>query len=83
MALLPPCQETLKLHMLRSNFIAREWRNAHINTFNIGEISDHGWTNNNEPQWVKAVIPEDVEDIFLSYNEENYQEDSDDSDCDD
>ena len=24
MALLPPCQETLKLHILRSNFIARE-----------------------------------------------------------
>ena len=77
-----PCQQTLKLHILRSNFIAREWRNAHINIFDIGKSCDYGWTNTNEPKWVEAVMPEDVEELFLSHDEENYQEDSDDSDCD-
>lgn len=66
MALLPPCQQTLKLHILRSNFIARQWRNAHIITSDIGDITDCGWTNTNEPKWAEIVMPEDVKELFFA-----------------
>lgn len=62
MSLLPPCQQTLKLHILRSNFIAREWRSAIVISYEAGNIVGNGWTESLELRWLEKVMPDDVQE---------------------
>ena len=86
-ALLPPCAKTLKMKLLRSQYVARLWANA-TNAFPTAGMSpcDYGWALDSElrltPQWFEGKeLPDDP---FQKPNEEtgpltNVEEEVDDS----
>jgi hypothetical protein len=84
MSMLPPCQQTLKLHILRSSFIAEEWRSAVESSHDTGNILENGWTESMELRWPETVMPEDVRELFVDNASEEFMGDSDDeSDAED
>ena len=82
-SLLPPCQHTLRLHILRSNFIAREWRSAVLCSYEAGNIADNGWTESLELRWLEKVMPDDMQELFIDHDCEDFVGNSDESDTED
>ena len=72
-SLLPPCQQTLELHILRACFIAREWRSADINDYESRNSVD-GWNEQMEPKWVETMMPEDVQELFIDNKYEDFSD---------
>ena len=42
LSLLPPSQQTLRLHILRSTYVAKLWCSALINNIEVPDITVHG-----------------------------------------
>ena len=70
MSLLPPCQETLKLHCSRACFVSRLWRLTNHNQVNAPSPVGHGWDDDMIVLWIKEAFPEDVELLVTESQEE-------------
>lgn len=70
MSLLPPCQDTLKLHYKRSNFVAALWRLSTENKINAPSPIGNGWKSDLSVEWIKEPFPEDVELLVIENQEE-------------
>ena len=46
--LLPPCQSTLYLHILPSNYVAKVWKCSLLNVVECPSIMENGWMENAE-----------------------------------
>ena len=79
LALLPPCQETLRLHCLRSCYIAKIWKSADICSLEAPPVQNHGWDENADILWTGKSFPDDLEMILCDVNEEDYYSCEDDS----
>lgn len=77
------CQQTRKLHILRSNFNAQEWNSAIKRSYEAGNIVDKGWTESLELTWPEKVMPGDVQELFLDNDCEGFPGDSDGRDSED
>ena len=82
-SMIPPCQQTLALHVLRANFIAREWRSADISDYESRNSVENGWNEKMQPKWLEMVMPEDVQELFINHEYEGFSESSDVSDPED
>ena len=89
LSLLPPCQDSLQLHMLRSSYIARRYRLSKECNFSEPDKTSHGWEQDGRIHWVNRAFPEDVELLLFDdkddETEQNYVEageESDESDVD-
>ena len=51
LSLLPPCEQTLRLHSLRCTFVAKIWKNSDVCTLQEPPITNHGCTGEREIQW--------------------------------
>ena len=82
MSVLPPCHQTLDLHIRRANFIAKEWRSAHISNSESTSSRENGWNEQMEPKWFEIAMPDDVEELFTNedFADEDFSECSDMSD---
>lgn len=76
---LPPCQAELYQHVLRTKYIARIWRNAHLDLPTILSPEDNGWLLNNDQyefHWFEGdQLPPTVSDAIANDNidiEANY-----------
>ena len=78
LCLLPPCEENLKYHLQRSNFVARLMRSTSLRT-TIDDFVDHGWTENGEPIWTNNAMPSNIQEI-LSESETLAKDDSEEDD---
>ena len=56
LSLLPPCQSTLYLHILRSNYVARIWKSSLLNTVKYPRIMENSWMENGEIVWVDDLF---------------------------
>ena len=74
--LLPPCQQTLKLHCRQCNYVAKIWKSSDVSVLQAPPIVNHGWNEEYEIKWAEIAFPDDVEEI-LSLNEESGYEESD------
>ena len=91
LSLLRPCQSTLYLHILRSNYVARIWKCSLLNVVKYPSIMEYGWMENGEIVWVDAAFTDDIMDILVDEDfdegsmelELDPQDDSDDEDIDD
>ena len=91
LSLLPPCQSTLYLHILRSNYVARIWKCSLLSVVEYPSIIENGWMENGETVWVDDAFPDDIMDILVDedFDEGNMeleldpQDDSDDENIDD
>ena len=79
LALLPPCQETLRLHCLRSCYVAKIWKSADICSLEVPPVQNHGWDENADILWTEKSFPDDLEMILCDVNEEDYYSCEDDS----
>ena len=86
MSPLSPCKETLKLHSVWANFVAKMWRSSLQSNINAPNFSGYGWDSEGTIESVHNPFPNDM-DIFFDplFDEDNYEsgkecEESDD-DC--
>ena len=85
LSLLPPCLDSLKLHMLRAFFIARRYRLSGERVIDEPNMVNHGWEADGHIQWVNKSFPADIEHLLveedtLNVNEQEYEEVDDESD---
>ena len=91
LSLLPPCQSTLYLLILHSNYVARIWKCSLINVVEYPGIMENGWMENGEIFWVDDALPYNIMDILVDEDfdegsmelELDPQDDSDDENTDD
>ena len=86
LSLLPPCQQTLRLHSLRCNFVTKIWKNSDVCTSQEPPITYHGWTGEREIQWIEKAFSADIEQLLSEGSDDTYfgetdSESSDHSDC--
>ena len=65
MSALPPWKETLKLHSVRANFIAKMQRSSLQSNINAPNFSSYGWDSEGTMEWVHNIFPNNMEDIFF------------------
>ena len=65
MPALAPCKETLKLHSVRANFVAKMKRSSLQSNINARNFSSYGWDAEGTIEWVHNLFPNDMEDIFF------------------
>ena len=56
LSILPPCQDTLKLHCKRSNFVAAQWRLSTSNTINASSPIGYGWNSDFSIEWIRTAF---------------------------
>ena len=90
MALLPPCNLSLVLHIKRANYVAKIWRSSLTSWLDAEEITESCWLADGEAYWVDDVFPLEIEEILCDqaynadddFDEEDEQSSSDDDDDD-
>ena len=90
-SLLPPCQSTLYLHILHSNYVGRIWKCSLLNVVVYPSIIENGRMENGEIVWLDDAIPDDIMYILVDQDfdegsmklELDPQDDSDDENIDD
>eukprot|EP00794_Sanderia_malayensis_P006633 gene6633-biopygen5405 len=75
LSILPPCRASLHIHAKRANYLAKLWKSNFCSTVEIENVEDHSWTEIGEIVWVKEAFPEDVEELLLSDENENDDDD--------
>ena len=75
--MLPPCQENLKLHMRRANYVATIFNSANLLQMILDSPLKHGWDENLVV--VVIVFPDDISDILFAVVGRNEYEDDDES----
>ena len=86
LAMLPPFRASLKLHIQRSNYVARIWRQASIAEMDEPPALQHGWNSDYTLQWESVVYPKYVYDLLQQstpVKDKEEKEQDDDSDEDD
>ena len=73
LALLPPCQNLLKLHSKRAKFVAYLWKQSLSPMINIQNDNEHD--TNCEISWVEQEFPNDIEDILFKGNTDESRDD--------
>ena len=58
--LLPPCNDSLKLHVNRSNYVAKIWRQSEKDIIAYDDPQKHGWNGDFSLQWVTKILPTEV-----------------------
>ena len=83
LSLLPPYQKVLYLHIRRANMIARIWKTCKIPISPQLNPEDHGFNNDYHQKWCDVVFPNDVTELILNVDLEDYiMDDDEDSDDD-
>ena len=71
LSLLPACQQTLRLHFKRSNYVASIWKNCLVPRVDLPAVESHGWTQSGEIIWCENVLPENIEDILIDQDSDS------------
>ena len=77
LSLLPPCQQTLRLHSLRCNFVVKIRENSDVCTSQEPPITNHGWTGEREIQWIEKAFPDDIVQLLSEGSDDTYFEETD------
>ena len=86
LALLPSCQQALRLHCLCCSYVAKIWTTSDVCRVHVPPVQYHGWTEGNDILWVGKAFPDDTETILCNLDDEdlNFEEsETDSSDGDD
>ena len=83
-SLLPPCQQALRMHIMRANYQAMIWRQAYIALPDIPQPSGYGWTLGANGvlsiDWCTHLVPQQLVDILhdnkMSIDDDNEIDDT-------
>jgi hypothetical protein len=71
-SLLPPCQTSLRLHILRSNFVSGMWKRTLNPVVILPNIAENGWNDFGEIEWISGeTFPENVSEMLLDEHEDS------------
>ena len=79
LCMLPSCQENLKLHMRRANYVATIFNSANLLQMNLDSPLKHGWDKNLAVVWSNIVFPGDISDMLFAVVGSNEYEGEDES----
>ena len=85
---LPPCSDSLKQHIKRSNYQSYIWKNANIAFQELPSLLESGWTKESgtlEILWNESnIVPPELESVAtkIGNTEENDDRDGDDRESD-
>ena len=83
MSTLPPCQHVLKLHVLRSCYVAAIWKRPIEAKRNLPDITSYGWKSNGSIQWTDDIYPDEVKDVLFHDNYDGTEFFNDEGESDD
>ena len=71
LSLLPPCRQTLKIHILRANYVAYVWKTSDIAYQKLPSPIEHGWMKAEDGtltiEWTRGnVLPQELVDVLSS-----------------
>lgn len=76
LCMLPWCQQNLKLHMRRPNYVATIFNLANMLQIDLNSQFKHGWVENLTTVWWDIAFPEHIPDmLFVVDNWNNYERD--------
>ena len=68
--MIPPCKSSLRLHILRTNFVASIWKNTHRATINTPHVTEHGWNADGTIEWIQEAFPENITEFLMDEDTE-------------
>ena len=78
MSLLPPCQDSLTMHIQRANFQALIWNSADVAAPNLPSADGHGWQSEAGKLQIKwtggFLMPQELADILMDQPEQEEME---------
>ena len=83
LAMLPPCRASLKLHIQRSNYVARIWRQASNAEIEEPSAMRHGWNPDYTLKWESVAYPKYVYDLLQQSSVDDEDDDEQDDEGDD
>ena len=79
LCMLPSCQENLKLHIRRANYVTTIFSSANMLQMDFDSPLEHGWYQNLATVRSNIAFPEDISDMFFVVGERNDYENEDES----
>ena len=73
LSLLPPWKSCTYLHILHSNYLARNWKCYLLNAVKRQSIMENGWIENSEIVWVDDAFADGIMEILV---DEDFDEES-------
>ena len=69
LCLIPPCRNSLEVHIMRSNYVAYMWRNAHVSYMQLPTPVGNGWLEASDGgiaiQWTQGdLLPQQLIDVL-------------------
>eukprot|EP00794_Sanderia_malayensis_P001662 gene1662-1851_t len=55
------------------------WRSSLVPESQLGDSVDNGWTEELEPKWFERMMPDDIEDLFVDMEYEEFSKESEES----
>ena len=76
---LPPCQEVLRYHCQRANYVAYICRHSFQPMIQLEDVENHGWFQPGDIFWFNVAFPDDIEDMLYL----DIEDDKNDNECGD
>ena len=81
LSLMPPCESTLRYHIMRANYVAYLFRQADHLMMHLESPERHGWDADEKVVWSDNCYPDDINEFLL--DEEIEEISSDDAEYED
>ena len=75
-SILPPCKQSLVLHLKRANYIAKLWKSCLIPRIEFPDITEHGWKSNGDVLWTTNEFPDSIVELLASTENVDFQDET-------
>ena len=75
-SILPPCKQSLVLHLKRANYIAKLWKSCLIPRIEFPDITEHGWKSNGDILWTTNEFPDRIVELLASTENVDFQDET-------
>lgn len=71
---LPPCRESLRLHLLRAIYVSGMWKRTSQAMIDLPNFEEFGWDSSGKVEWITDQYPDDIESMLF---DDSYDSDED------
>ena len=65
LSLFPTCKSSLRLHILRTSFVASIWKNTQRATIITPDVQEYGRDAGGTIEWIQEAFPENITDFLM------------------
>ena len=73
---LPPCKQSLVLHLKRANYIAKLWKSCLIPRIGFPDTTEHGWKSNGDVLWTTNEFADSIVELLPSTENVDFQDET-------